>query len=289
MQTNPSFSTQVWPDAQLEQLATPDSWLVFGGPYSNLQATQALYDLANGLGIQSDRVLCTGDVVAYCADPVATVDLIRQWGCHVVMGNCEESLAAGADDCGCGFDEGTACSLLSDQWYRFSLSRVTEAQRLWMGSLPRSLLISVGGVSCLAIHGSVSTINEFVFESSTDAFFIDQFEQAKAPVIIGGHSGLPFTKLVKGKCWFNAGVIGMPADDGQSSVWFGLITPTEQGLVFSHHRLSYNYQGAAQRMAAVGLNNGYAGALLDGWWPSLDVLPPADLKLAKQRRASVTN
>ena len=30
------------------------------------------------------------DVVAYCAEPVETVALIRDWGCAVVMGNCED-------------------------------------------------------------------------------------------------------------------------------------------------------------------------------------------------------
>ncbi|MDH3791615.1 MAG: metallophosphoesterase, partial [Rhodospirillales bacterium] len=49
--------------------------LVFGGPYGNLQATRALLDEAARRGIAPSRLLCTGDVVAYCADPQATVDL----------------------------------------------------------------------------------------------------------------------------------------------------------------------------------------------------------------------
>lgn len=31
----------------------------------------------------------------------------------LIAGSCEENLAAGALDCGCGFEEGTACDLLS--------------------------------------------------------------------------------------------------------------------------------------------------------------------------------
>ena len=85
--------------------------LVFGGPYSNRQATEALRAEAERLGIPPERCICTGDVVAYCADPVGTTDLIRDWGCPVVMGNCEESLAEGAEDCGCGFLSGSTCDL----------------------------------------------------------------------------------------------------------------------------------------------------------------------------------
>src|ERR1700737_1205353 len=77
--------------------------LVFGGSYSNLEATRAILDEATRLSISADRIICTGDVVAYGADAAATGDLVRDRVGHVVMGNCEESLAAGSADFGCGF------------------------------------------------------------------------------------------------------------------------------------------------------------------------------------------
>jgi hypothetical protein len=88
----------------LAQLQAPI--LVFGGPYSNLRALEALRERAGELGIPPSRSICTGDVVAYCVEPEETSTAVRAWGCHVVAGNCEEQLAAGAADCACGFDEG---------------------------------------------------------------------------------------------------------------------------------------------------------------------------------------
>jgi len=38
--------------------------LIFGGPYSNLQATEALLAEAAALGVPADRTVCTGDVAA---------------------------------------------------------------------------------------------------------------------------------------------------------------------------------------------------------------------------------
>ena len=35
--------------------------LLFGGPYSNLQATQALVELAKREGIPASHMICTGD------------------------------------------------------------------------------------------------------------------------------------------------------------------------------------------------------------------------------------
>jgi len=47
--------------------------MVLGGPYSNLEATRAALAEAARLKIPRERIICTGDVVAYGADPAATV------------------------------------------------------------------------------------------------------------------------------------------------------------------------------------------------------------------------
>ena len=99
--------------------------LVFGGPYGNVEATRALLAAAHTLGIAPGRMICTGDLVAYCADPVATIDLVRASGIHVVMGNCDEQLGQSADNCGCGFPEGSACERLSAAWYAYANASVT--------------------------------------------------------------------------------------------------------------------------------------------------------------------
>ncbi len=90
--------------------------LVFGGPVSNLHATQAMLEVAKALGIPPARIICTGDLAAYCAQPAETIDCVMQSGVEVVMGNCEESLADNSDDCGCGFDEDSTCDVLAVDW-----------------------------------------------------------------------------------------------------------------------------------------------------------------------------
>lgn len=60
--------------------------LVFGGPCGNLQAARAFLAAVDGLGIPAECMLCTGDLAAYCGDPRATVELIRDSGMAVVIG-----------------------------------------------------------------------------------------------------------------------------------------------------------------------------------------------------------
>ncbi|MDX1668696.1 MAG: metallophosphoesterase family protein [Limnobacter sp.] len=262
-----------------------ETLLVFGGCYSNLQATMALIEQAKALGIRPEHSICTGDVVAYCAQPEQTVQALREWGCHVLMGNCEESLSMGYNDCGCGFEEGSACDVLSNQWFEFSTRYTSDAHKQWMGRLPSNLRFSWGGQRFSVVHGSPASLNEFVFPSMPDSVFNAHIEQTQADVVLCGHSGLPFTKKVQQGVWFNAGAIGMPANDGQAHTWFGLIHKQEGGFLFEHRALHYDQQEAARIMRSNHLNNGYAKALTTGLWPSLDILPEAEKAMTGRARS----
>ena len=250
--------------------------LVFGGPYGNLEATEALLAAARRLGIGGANVVCTGDVVAYGADPQAVVDRVRDWGCAVVMGNCEESLAADAADCGCGFSEGSTCAALSAQWFNATRRDLADEAKRWMGSLPRRVDFALAGRRFAAIHGGLSQINQFIFESTPDAAKAAQIEDAGVDGILGGHCGVPFTQILGDRLWHNSGALGMPANDGTPRVWFSILTPGARGIVITHHAIDYDHAAAAAKMRERGYPAEYADALATGLWPSCDVLPAAE-------------
>ncbi len=247
--------------------------LVFGGCYSNLQATEALLAQAARRGIPPERMVCTGDVVAYGADPAATVALVRHSGVHVVMGNCEEQLAARAADCGCGFAPGSACDRLSGAWFAHAAAALDAAALDWMGALPRQIDLQLGRWRLAVLHGSAAAINEFVF-ASTGAAIPPGYDG-----VVAGHCGLPFTRTVEGRLWHNSGAVGMPANDGTQRAWFSVLSPGPEGLVIEHVAFDYDYGTAARAMRAAGLPEGYAGALETGVWPSCDVLPAPELAI----------
>jgi predicted phosphodiesterase len=256
--------------------------LVFGGPYSNLEATTALIAEARRLGIGADRAICTGDVVAYGAAPEETARTLAAWGCHVIQGNCEQKLAARAGDCGCNFEEGTACAALAKGWYPFADTRISDAMRTWMSKLPETLAFTFSGVDFRVVHGGTSVVNRWVFQSDVDVV-AEECAASGADVTIAGHCGLPFIARADARTWFNPGVVGLPANDGTSDVWYGLVSPASDGVVLSTHRLSYDHLTAAGQMRRHGHANGYARTLVTGHWPSLDVLP-AEERLAAGKR-----
>ena len=254
-------------------IRTTKPLLVFGGCYSNLEATRAVLGIAERVGFDASHIICTGDVVAYCADPQATVDLIRNSGIHVIMGNCEESLAAWADNCGCGFEEGSTCDRLSSQWYSFATTHLDEDSRKWMGDLPQCLEIDMCGRRLAVIHGGGKQINRFIFESTPISVKQEEIEGLKCEGVIAGHCGLPFTQLFDNHVWHNTGALGMPANDGTCRTWYSILHPMDDGIMIEPLPLIYSAETASDKMRACGLTGGYDAALLSGIWPSADVLP----------------
>jgi predicted phosphodiesterase len=257
--------------------------LVFGGPYSNLAATQALRARADRLGIPYRRVICSGDLAAYCAEPEQTVSLVRDWGIPVVMGNCEEALAADAADCGCGFLPGSSCALAAAGWYTYTRRRLSAASRAWMGTLPRAIRFQLAGRSLMVVHGAVSVINRFVFASTPAEEKRRELDLSQADAVIAGHSGLPFGQHLGERLWLNAGVIGMPANDGTPDGWYLLLEPRGGAIRLCWQRLPYPANTSRRRMLAAGLEPGYAEALVSGRWPSLDILPNSERAAGGQR------
>lgn len=263
------FADAVW-DGRSIRIDGP--LLVFGGPYGNLEATLAVFAEADRRGIGRGNIVCTGDLVAYCADPQAVVDLIRHSGIHVIAGNCEEALVAGSDDCGCGFPEASACAVLSDQWYPYADRKVEPQSREWMATLSGRIDLEVGEFRLAVVHGGFAQSNRFIF-ASDDTAMEQELSLTSADGIIAGHCGLPFTRVMNGRVWHNSGVIGMPANDGTPRVWFSIVEPVAGGLDFEHCALEYDCVSAAARMRRNDLPEGYAACLETGIWPSFDVLP----------------
>ena len=134
------------------------------------------------------------------------------------------------------------------------------------------LRFELGGRRCVVIHGGIDRINEFIFKSTDAAIKQRQLQQADADVIIGGHCGIPFGQELEPGAWLNAGVIGLPANDGTPDGWYLVLEPRVPGIRANWQRLSYDHAHCYQTMLAAG-QTGYADSIESGLWPSMDILP----------------
>lgn len=257
--------------------------LICGGAYSNLEALTAFLVAAAAQGFGPERIIHTGDVVAYGAEPAATARLLRRSGVHAIQGNVEESLASGRAECSCGFEEGSYCEELSADWFAYVADRVDGTLKDWMGQLPHQLTFTMADRRVRVVHGGATRINAFLYPSTPEETFEAEFGAAGADIIVAGHCSLPFTRSVGSRLWHNSGALGIPANDGTPRVWYALMAPEDGAIRFEHIPLGYDYETAQAKMLAAGLPRGYADALGTGLWPSVSTLPEVEQRLAGRR------
>lgn len=238
--------------------------MVFGGVYSNLEALRRILDRAAELAIAPARMIHGGDIIAYGADPAACAQRLRELACPAIAGNVEQQLHAGAPDCGCGFEDGSGCDLLSARWYAFARERVSGDLRAWMGTLPDHLVFRAGGVSVRVVHASPLSPNRFLYGPEPDADFAGELAAVPEQVIVCGHSGFPFVRRFGARVWVNTGAAGLPADDGTPRGWYAVLTPHARGLTIAIEGLNYDHEAAAAKLIAAGLPQPYATALRGG-------------------------
>lgn len=247
--------------------------LVFGGVYSNFHALEALKSKAASLDIVPDHIICTGDIVAYCAYPSECLDYIQDWGIHVIAGNVELNLLDQADDCGCNFNEGSRCDIFSKQWYPYAKASMTPRNLDFLTTIPHHLTFDYYDRRIKVVHGTPSEVSGYVFKSTPWNTKLTLLNETSTDVILAGHSGLPFIDNMEDKYWINAGVIGMPANDGKANTWFCTIDQAKNTLKVTFHALDYQHQSASTAMIEQGLPATYAKTLLNGIWDNCEILP----------------
>jgi alkylhydroperoxidase/carboxymuconolactone decarboxylase family protein len=261
--------------------------LIFGGAYSNFDALLSLRAEADRLGIPASNVICCGDTPGYCAEPQECLDLLEEWGCPAIAGNVETNLVNGTDDCGCGFGDGSRCDMFAKLWYTYAAKNVTQKNLSFMADMPDILHFEYAGKKVTVLHGSPENQSEFVWHS-TDADKKAQWcADAGADVVVGGHSGLPFAESLQtdnrqpttdNRLWLNAGVIGMPANDGTPDTWY-LTLNDANGFDFDFHRLNYDHRAAKAKMIDDRrLPVSYAATLTTGIWDNTEIMPEAEEK-----------
>jgi predicted phosphodiesterase len=243
--------------------------LLAGGIASNLHALEAFAVLAG------DRpVILTGDIAAYAAHPADCIARVRDLGWPTIAGNVERQLARSSEDCGCGFEEGSACDRLSAAWYAHARTEVSDDQREWMSELPDLATFTQDGRRIAVIHGGVTDISRFLWPSSAAASFSEEVAALRELVgsvdaVVAGHCGIAFHRHVAGVQWINPGSLGLPPHDGRPETRFAVLKSEEITI----ERLSYDHEAARSAMQASGLTQGYHTTILGGIWPSEGVLP----------------
>ena len=246
---------------------------IFGGVYSNHRALEALLDDAARRG--AEALCCLGDLGGFGPSPERVRPLLDQGAVRTIAGNYEESLAAGRDDCACGYTDprDNRFALLS---YRYTAEHTSDEWKTWMRALPRRRRVAVGKREALLVHGSPRRVNEFLFASTTsDAYLETLLEQERCAALFCTHTGLHWhRRLPSGGDAVNVGVLGRPANDGDSRVWYCIAEDRGARLGVELVPLAYDRAALVAEMRRERLPEEFVETVLTGWWTTcLEVLP----------------
>jgi diadenosine tetraphosphatase ApaH/serine/threonine PP2A family protein phosphatase len=253
---------------------------VFGGVYNNHLALARLLEDAARRG--AEAIYCLGDLGGFGPHPEKVRPLLEEGGVLAIQGNYEESLAAGREDCNCGYTD-PRDNHFAEISYRYTERNCSPQLKAWMGTLPKRRRVRLGDRELLLVHGSPRRVNEFLFRSTSPVPFLEVLlDQNRCDAILCTHTGLQWHwRLPSGRDAVNVGVIGRPANDGDTHVWYAMLEARDEDLGVDLVPLAYDHQALAAEMRREGLPEEFVATILTGWWTTcLEILP------ARERAAS---
>jgi len=172
--------------------------------HGNLPALEAV--LADLQQFPVHGILVAGDMVAG-PNPVEVMQRLQQLNCWMVRGNNENYLLR--------FDSGDApeCWYTSRQWafIRWNYEQTDKDTLETIRALPEQRVISLPGKDPIrVVHGSPRDSNEHLYPAYDDSLLKIALEDTSEPVLVCGHTHIPWQERRDGCLIFNPGAVSFP-------------------------------------------------------------------------------
>lgn len=251
------------------------SLAVFGGCYNNYLALHAMLDDATRRG--ASAIYCLGDMGGFGPHPDRVFPLLWDYEVRCIQGNYDHSIGHRLGDCACGYTD-PRDNYYAQISYDYTLTHTADRYKDWLAALPPRLRLTQAGKRLLFVHGSPRRVNEFLWESTTpDPFLTRLLEDEEADMILCTHTGIHWQRVLPdGRALINVGAIGRPPNDGQTAVWYALLTvfPGESRVQAELLPVAYDTEQLAYDMRQERLPEEFIETILTGWWTTcLEILP----------------
>ena len=236
---------------------------ILGDIHSNIDALEVVMEDCRAQGVTD--FLCTGDVVGYNACPSECLEIVRNLGCPVVMGNHDHYVSSQQN-----LDDFNPAAAAVIEWTR---NRLSDDEVKWLRELP----FTKTAMGITLVHATMDDPQAFgyVFDHlQAEANFSHQV----TPLCFHGHTHCPMIyekqlsavyridaqdfKLPIGRKYFiNVGSVGQPRD-GDPRAAYVLYNPVDRTVRF--RRLEYDVEAAQERIRKAGLPGRLADRLAVG-------------------------
>lgn len=199
-----------------------------------------------------------GDLVGFGPSPNEVVDLIRRRGITGVLGNIDRDclrLAAA--------DKDASTLSLKQAMYAWTWRQLSPANRRHLQALPEQFRLDAAGKSVLLVHGSPDSLDEYIEEGISDERLGELARQARADVVVAGHSHKPFVARAGGTFFVNAGSVGRP-DAGGGRSCYALLTAGPAGVRVKYYKPRYDIEATIAAVRQAGLSEAFARMIRTG-------------------------
>ncbi len=232
----------------MKTIQLDEPFAVFSDVHGNLPALEAVLSDIERCGVA--HTLCLGDLVGYGPSPNEVALLIRDRDIPTLMGNYDQGIGFETGDCGCVYktDEQRAEGAASLAWTQTAVSDEVKA---YLRTLEDHFVLQTPSGDILAVHGSPRRINEYLFEDRPASAMGRMAREYPYPVILFGHTHLPYARQVGETTFVNVGSAGRPKD-GDWRVCYAIVDPARLGRgeeLVEFVRVAYDYARLLADMA----------------------------------------
>jgi len=225
--------------------------------HGNLVALEAV--LSDLQQYTVDGVLVAGDIVVGGPQPAETLQRLRALGSILIRGNADQALlqyAAGKAPA----SQATAQQFALLRWTR---RQVDQEAVDFLASLPEQRVVALAGTDPIRmVHGSPRHLSERIFPERDPALLDLVLAQISEPVMVCGHTHIPWWIERNGCLALNPGSVGSPLN-GIVGAQYALLNWTGEGWQAKLIAIPYDLEPLRQACQANGfLSDGGAFARL---------------------------
>ena len=186
-----------------------------------------------------DTIICLGDLVGYGPHPNEVVAMIKRRNILCIKGNYDNSVS----DNEFSYIRETDINKFSLPW---AVNELRAENLAYLKELPTSITLNAANKKILFVHGSPSSINEYLYADKDNT--ADALKSMEEDILVCAHTHIPATKQIDNKVYINVGSVGKPKIGRPNSTYCLMEITKETGLTVKFKEVSYEVKKIVKDM-----------------------------------------
>ena len=226
--------------------------------HANLPALEAVLAHAREAGVEA--IWNAGDSVGYGPFPDEVVRLLRKEDILSVLGDFDHTVLRFKKR-----KDKLRKSEVREKYvaYEWAYDNLSKKSTKYLRFLSKEMRMKVKGWRVLLTHASPGGGKKPVEIEGPDDELRDLAQEAKADVVVLGHTHQPALRKVRGAWYINPGSVGRQSD-GDPRTSYARLDITSNDLEVTHYRLEYDVDSVVAALREAGLPKAFAQMFSQG-------------------------